>query len=42
MDMNLSTLQETVKEREEGYAVIRGDAQNWTWLVTEQQEEAKV
>ena len=30
MDMNLSTLQETVKEREEGYAVIHGDAQNWT------------
>ena len=40
-DMNLSALQDTVKEREDECAVIHGVAKNRTWWVAEQQQ-AKV
>ena len=38
MDMNLSKLQETVKDREAWCAAIHGVTKSWTQLVTEQQQ----
>ena len=32
MDMNLSKLQEIVKDREAWLAVVHGVAKSWTWL----------
>ena len=32
MDMNLSKLRETVKDREAWHAAVHGLAQSWTWL----------
>ena len=32
MDMNLSELQETVKDRGAGHAAIHGVTKSWTWL----------
>ena len=37
MDMSLSKLQETVKDREAWYVAVHGIAKSQTWLVTEQQ-----
>ena len=32
MDMSLGKLRELVKNREDWYAAVHGDAKNWTWL----------
>ena len=32
MDMSLSKLRDTVKDREAWHAVVHGVAKSWTWL----------
>ena len=39
MNINLSKLQEIMKDREAWFAVVHGVAKSWTWLVTEQQQK---
>ena len=38
MDMNLSKIQETVKDREAWRAAVHGVAKSWTQLATEQHQ----
>ena len=38
MDMNLSKLQEIVKDREAWCAAVPGIKKSWTWLTAKQQQ----
>ena len=41
MDMNLSKLQETVKNRGAWHAAVHGIAKNWTRLIEQQQQQTR-